>query len=97
MTPEPLLFPDPFEASEMSSSLPASLLLPPKKDDRKPVASSMYTESPAPSWSLCLAPAKKNGGVDLVEESEMREGTGLMREGASPCQEFGGGTGIGVA
>ena len=42
-------------------------------------------------------PAKKNGGVKPAEESEMREGTGLMREGASPCQDFGGGTGIGAA
>ena len=32
-----------------------------------------------------------------AEESEMREGTGLMKEGASPCLEFGGGIGTGVA
>ena len=57
----------------------------------------MYAERPNLSWSLCLAPAKKNGGVELVEELEMWEGTGLMRGGASPCQEFGGGTGIGAA
>ena len=49
------------------------------------------------SHTLCLAPTKKNGRVEPAEESEMREGTGLMRVGASPCREFGGGTGIGVA
>ena len=42
-------------------------------------------------------PAKKNGGVEPAEELEMREGTGLMRAGVSPCQEFGGGIGIGAA
>ena len=94
MTPEPLPFPDPSEASETSSSLPASLLLLPKKDDSDPVTLLMYTERPALSWNLCLAPAKKNSGVDLAEELEMREGIGLMREEASPCREFGGGTGI---
>ena len=97
MTPEPLPCPDPSEASETSSLLLTSLLLPPKKDDIELVASSMYTERPDLSWNLCLAPAKKNGGVEPVEESEMREGTGLMRAGASPCREFGRGTGIGVA
>ena len=85
MTPEPLPYPDPSEASERSSSPPTSLLSPPKKDNIKPDASSMYTESPALSWSLDLAPAKKNSRVEPVEESEMREGIGLMREGASPC------------
>ena len=97
MTPEPLPYPDPSEASETSSLLPASLSSPLKKDDNEPVASSMYMERPAPSWSLCLAPAKKYGGVEPAEESEMREGTGLRREEASPCLEFGGGTGIGAA
>ena len=97
MTPEPLPYPDPSEASEMSSLLPTSLLLPLKKDDNEPNTSSMYTERPDLSWNLCLVPAKKNGGVKPAEESEMREGTGLMREGASPCLEFGGGTGIGAA
>ena len=97
MTPEPLPCPDPSEASEKSSSLLTSLSSPPKKDDNEPVASSMYTESPDLSWSLCLAPAKKYGGVELVEELEMREGTGLRREEASPCLEFGGGTGTGAA
>ena len=57
----------------------------------------MYTERPDLSWNLDLAPAKKNSGVKLAEESEMREGIGLMREEASPCLEFGRGTGIGVA
>ena len=42
-------------------------------------------------------PAKKNSGVELEEESEMREGTGLRGGGASPCQEFGGETGTRVA
>ena len=42
-------------------------------------------------------PAKKNGGVEPAEELEMREGTGLMREEAFPCLEFGRGTGIGAA
>ena len=54
----------------------------------------MYKERPDLSWSLYLAPAKKNGGVELEEGLEMREGTGLRRGGASPCREFGGGTGI---
>ena len=58
---------------------------PPKKDDIKPNASSIYTERPDLSWSLCLAPAKKNGRVEREEELEMREGTGLRRGGASPC------------
>ena len=81
-TPEPLPCPDPSEASETSSSLLTSLLSPLKKDDIEPVASSMYTESPDPSWNLCLAPAKKYSGVEPAEESEMREGTGLRREEA---------------
>ena len=97
MTPEPLPYPDPSEASERSSSPPASLLLPLKKDNIEPCASLMYTERPNLSWNLCLAPAKKNGGVDPVEESERREGTGLMMEEASPCLEFGGGTGTRAA
>ena len=97
MTPEPLPYPDPSEASERSSLLPTSLSSPPKKDDNEPVALLMYTERPDLSWNLCLAPAKKYGGVKLAEESEMREGTGLRREEASPCREFGGGTGIGAA
>ena len=97
MTPEPLPYPDPSEAYETSSWLPTSLSSPPKKDDNEPDASSMYTERPDLSWNLCLAPAKKYGGVEPAEELEMREGTGLMMEGASPCLEFGGGTGIGVA
>ena len=96
MTPEPLPYPDPSEASEMSSSLLTSLSSPPKKDDNEPVASSMYTERPAPSWSLCLAPAKKYGGFEPAEESEMREGTGLRREEVSPDLEFGGGIGTGA-
>ena len=77
--------------------LPTSLSLPPKKDDIELDASSMYTERPDLSWNLCLAPAKKNGGVELAEESEMREGTGIRREEVSPYLEFGRGTGIGVA
>ena len=97
MTPEPLPYPDPSEASETSSLPPASLLLPLKKDDNELVASSMYTERPDLSWSLDLAPAKKYGGVEPAEELEMREGIGLMREEASPCREFGGGTGTGAA
>ena len=97
MTPELPPCPDPSEASERSSSLPTSLLSPPKKNDIEPVTSLMYTERFGLSGNLCLAPAKKNGGVDLAEESEMREGTGLMREEASPCPEFGGGTGSGAA
>ena len=63
---------------------PASLSSLPKKDDNELVASSMYTERPDLSWNLDLAPAKKYGGVEPAEESEMREGTGLMREEASP-------------
>ena len=97
MTPEPLPCPDPSEASESSSLLPASLLSPPKKDNIEPAASSMYMERPALSWNLCRAPAKKNSRVEPAEESEMREGIGLMTEEASPCLEFGGGTGTGAA
>ena len=97
MTPEPLPSPVPSEASETSSSLLTFLLLLPKKDDIEPVASSMYTERPDLSWNLDLAPTKKTGGVEPVEESEMREGTGLRREGASPCLEFGRGIGTGAA
>ena len=93
MTPEPLPYPDPSEASETSSSLLTSLLSLPKKDDIEPCASLMYTERPDLSWNLYLALAKKNGGVDPAEELEMRKGIGLMREEASPCREFGGGTG----
>ena len=85
MTPEPLPYPDPSEASETPSSLPTSLLLPPRKDNIEPDTLSMYTESPDLSWSLFLAPAKKNSGVEPEEELKMREGTGLMRGGASPC------------
>ena len=96
MPATPLPYPDPSEASEKSSSLLTSLLSPPKKDNNKPVASLMYMERPDASWSLCLAPAKKNGGAKPEEESEMREGTGLRRGGASPDLEFGGGTGIGA-
>ena len=97
MTPEPLPYLDPSEASGTSSLLPTSLSSPPKKDDNEPVASLMYTERPDLSWNLCLAPAKKYGGVEPVEESEMREGTGLRREEASPCLEFGEGIGIRAA
>ena len=96
MTPEPLPCPDPSEASERSSSLLTSLSSLPKKDDIEPAALSMYTERLALSWNLCLVPAKKNGGVKLAEELELREGIGLMMEEASPCLEFGGGTGIGA-
>ena len=56
----------------------------------------MYMESPTLSWSLCLAPTKKNGRAEPAEELEMREGIGPMREEASPCLEFGGGIGIGA-
>ena len=97
MTPEPLPYPDPSEASGTSSLLPTSLSSPPKKDDIEPGTSSMYTERPDLSWNLCLAPAKKYGGFEPAEESEMREGTGLRREEASPDLEFGGGIGIGGA
>ena len=97
MTPEPLPYPDPSEASETSSLLPTSLSSPLKKDDNEPNASSMYTERPNLSWNLCLVSAKKNGGVEPAEELEMREGTGLMREEASPCLEFGRGIGTRAA
>ena len=49
------------------------------------------------SWNLCLAPTKKNGGVELEEELEMREGTGLMKGAVSPCLEFGRGIGTRAA
>ena len=39
---------------------------------------------------------KEECGVELVEELEMREGTGLRRGGASPDQEFGRGIGTGA-
>ena len=97
MTPELRPNPDPSEASERSSLPPASLLSLPKKDDNEPDALSMYTESPALSWNLCWAPITKNTGVEPAEELEVREGTGLMMEVVSPCLEFGGGIGTGVA
>ena len=97
MTPEPLPYPDPSEASETPSSVPTSLLSPPKKDDIEPAALSMNMERPDLSWNLCLAPTKRNGRAELEEESETREGTGLRWGGASPCREFGRGTGIGAA
>ena len=97
MTPEPPPCPDPSEASETSSLLLASLSSPPKKDDNELVALSMYMERPNLSWNLCLAPAKRNGRDKLAEESEIREGIGLMREEASPCREFGRGIGTGAA
>ena len=68
-----------------------------KKDDIEPDASSMYTERPADLWALSLTPAKMNSRVELAEESEMREGTGLRRGVESLCLEFGGGIGIGAA
>ena len=84
MTPEPLLYPDPSEASERSSLLLTSLSLLLKKDNTKPTVLSMYMESPTDVWSLSLAPAKKNGGFKLEEKSEMREGTGLRKGLVSP-------------
>ena len=97
MPPAQLPYPDLSEASERSSLPLTSLSSPLKKDDIKPVALSMYMERLDLSWSLCLAPAKKNGGLKLEEESEMREGTGLMRGAVFPCLEFGGGIGTRVA
>ena len=73
-TPEPLPYPDPSEASETPSSLPTSLSLLPKKDSIEPNASLMNTERPNLSWSLCLAPAKKNGKAEPEEELKIREG-----------------------
>ena len=89
MTPVPLPYPDPSEASGRPSWLPTSLLSLPKKDDIKPNTSSIYTENPTDAWSLSLAPAKKNSRTKLGEESEMREGIGLRRVVVSPDQEFG--------
>ena len=97
MTPEPLPCPDPSEASERSSLPPTSLLLLPKKDNIEPATLSMYMERPNSSWNLCLAPTKKNSRFEPEEEEEMKEGTGLMMGAVSPCLEFGGGTGYGVA
>ena len=97
MTPEPHPYPDPSEASEKSSSPPAFPSSPLKKEDIKPNASLMYTERPGQFCNLCLTPTKKNSGFMPEEESEMREGMGLMRGAVSPCLEFGGGTGTGVA
>ena len=97
MASEPLPYPNPSEASETPSLLPISLPSPLKKDDIEPIALLMYTERPALFWNLCLTPTKKNSRVEPEEESEMREGTGLRRGGASPCQEFGRGTGTRVA
>ena len=83
-TSDPLLYPDPSEASERSSSLLTSLSSLPKKDDIEPITLLMYTERAADLWTLYLAPAKKNGEVKLAEESEMREEMGLMRGVESP-------------
>ena len=56
--------------------------------------SSMNMDHPDTSWKNLPAPTKKSGGVEPVEELEMREGTGLRRGAESLCQEFGGETGI---
>ena len=78
MTPVPLLYPDPSEASETSSLPPASLSSPSKKDDNELVASSMYTERPDLSWSLDLAPTKKySGGVGDEGGDRTNEGRGF--------------------
>ena len=78
MTPVPLSYPDPSEASKRSSSLLASLSSLPKKDDNELGALLMYMERPTDIWGLCLAPAKKNGRVKPEEESEIREGPPLI-------------------
>ena len=72
--PLPHLGPDPAEASERSSSLPTSRLSPPKKSNIVDAISSMNMEQPDASWNHSWAPAKKNGGAEPEEESEMREG-----------------------
>ena len=95
MIPVPHPFPDPSEASEKSSSLPVSPLLPPRKDNIAGPILSMNTVCPENPWKCLCAPIKKNGGFEPVEELEMREGMGLMRGAESPCQEFGRGTGNG--
>ena len=59
--------------------------------------SLMNMVPPNASWKHLLAPAKKNGRVELVEELEVREGRGLVGGAESLCQEFGRGTGIGEA
>ena len=97
MPPLPLPNPDPSEASERSSLLPTSLLSPLRKADIVDTVSSMNMEQPDASWNLCLAPAKKNSKAELEEELEMREGMGLKLGAESPCLEFGGGIGTGVA
>ena len=81
----PLPYPDPSEVSERSSLLPVSPSLPLKKANIVDTILSMNMAQPDASWSLCLAPTKKNGRVEPEEELEMREGTGLMRGVASPC------------
>ena len=68
--PPPCL--DPSEASKRSSLPPASLWSPPKKDNIEPNRLLMYTERPALSWNLCLAPTKKYGRAEPEEESEMK-------------------------
>ena len=85
MPPVPLPYPDPSEASERSSLLLVSPLLLPRKTDITDNALSMNMAWPDVLWNLCLAPAKKNGGVEPEEELEMREGIGLRRGVASPC------------
>ena len=67
MPPMPLPYPDPSEASERSSSLPVSLLLLLKKANIVDAVLSMNTDQPNASWSLCLAPTKKNGRAKLEE------------------------------
>ena len=78
-------YPDPSEASEMSSLLLISLELLLRKDNIVDTVLSMNTEQPDAFWNLCLASTRKNGGVNLEEELEMREGIGLMMGVASPC------------
>ena len=95
----PLLHPTPCSSEDpkISSLLPASPSLLQKKDNILDAALSMNTDCPDTSWKCLLAPAKKDGEFELVEELEMRERTGLMRGVGSPCQGLGGGTGSGEA
>ena len=82
MTPEPLPYPDPSEASGTSSLLPTSLSLPPKKDDIELDASSMYTERPNLSWNLSCARkeewrSRAGGGVGDEGGDRTNDGRGL--------------------
>ena len=61
------------------------LLVTQSKHQNNDDVSLMNTEWPNAFWNRSLAPTKKNGGAEPVEELEMREGIGLMKGAEYPC------------